>query len=816
MKLRSYPWLFLTLLCFFSPEIFAVPNIFTVPQGDASMIFLNAIFGTMGNVLTGTVTQTTPLGVVLSYFNNAILVLGGIVVLYSVVVSTLNTAHDGEMLGKKWNSIWIPVRAAFGFALLLPTKAGYAIIQILVMWFIIQGVGAADYLWKNTIKTLYQNSAYGSQHNPQNIGPNILNAANMIFVSEVCAMALSQSNLCNGTYSAQAYLTNNNKDYIYFFGLSNKKTTIKPDCLKAGIKYICGSSGIRLLGSTQVQTSMKTNLDNLVKNIYSGSGYGSVVTYWQQYKQNGGISPDEVTAVEQNIQQAAATYLASVAYMVNDDHLTNPFNNGNNTAFTGGWMTAGSFFVAMTQLGSANLSFGIVAPTPQPPQFSVFATLWGTPSGDNSNYQQIMTALQVAYNSTCFGSGVSTAAQTTLQYCIPPTLDNLNPGSGSGDSGNQFSGGGATGGGISTTSTTTSGPNIVLQIAPPALNTPVASIVLKPVIEMVNAALLGQWSTLLINGSGIVAPILIPGIILTSGNRGASQNYFKNILESNPLPPLMSWGYNLLTAVSDIFSALLLGIFIFGLFANLCNCFNPVGYAFSTALAILIPFIALIVGGIWLYGSIITYYIPMVPYIIFTLGAIAWLILVIEAMVAAPIMALGILHPEGRHDVFGHSGAGLMILTNVFLRPSLMIVGFWASFMMISIVGQIVNAGFLYAVYNIAISTAGGSKTASGALVGYVTLWGALSFIGIYILMILIAFNKAFSLMYILPDRILRWIGGSPEDSGIAHELQSMKQGYEKQTQDASGAGKGSTAGVRQLAQAKEKNKDEDGGSLNF
>ena len=130
-------------LLLISQDLFAESNIFTIPQSDLSMKLLNHVFGTVGTIVTGFVSQTA-LTNVLKYFNNACLVLGGILILYSLIVSTINTAHDGEMLGKKWNSVWIPIRAALGFGLLLPTKATLVVIQVFVIWVVVQGVGAAD------------------------------------------------------------------------------------------------------------------------------------------------------------------------------------------------------------------------------------------------------------------------------------------------------------------------------------------------------------------------------------------------------------------------------------------------------------------------------------------------------------------------------------------------------------------------------------------------------------------------------------------------------------------------------------------------
>lgn len=49
-------------------------------------------------------------------------------------------------------------------------------------------------------------------------------------------------------------------------------------------------------------------------------------------------------------------------------------------------------------------------------------------------------------------------------------------------------------------------------------------------------------------------------------------------------------------------------------------------------------------------GVLFALIIPLTPFILFWAGKIAWLLLVIEALIAAPIVALGIVYPQG-HEV---------------------------------------------------------------------------------------------------------------------------------------------------------------------
>ena len=117
-----------------APTIALADSIFKPYPNDLSITYLSFIFGNVeGTAITGGGFQT--LKTVLTSFNMTVLTLGAIIVIYSLLVSTVNTAHDGEMLGREWSSVWIPIRTAMGFALLLPVKGStsYSVIQVFVM-----------------------------------------------------------------------------------------------------------------------------------------------------------------------------------------------------------------------------------------------------------------------------------------------------------------------------------------------------------------------------------------------------------------------------------------------------------------------------------------------------------------------------------------------------------------------------------------------------------------------------------------------------------------------------------------------------------
>ena len=70
---------------------------------------------------------------------------------YVIGGGAVNTAASGQMLGKSWSSIWLPIRFATASGLLLQAKGGYAIIQIAVIYLIMAASTAGTAVYRLTV-----------------------------------------------------------------------------------------------------------------------------------------------------------------------------------------------------------------------------------------------------------------------------------------------------------------------------------------------------------------------------------------------------------------------------------------------------------------------------------------------------------------------------------------------------------------------------------------------------------------------------------------------------------------------------------------
>ena len=127
-----------------------------------------------------------------------------------------------------------------------------------------------------------------------------------------------------------------------------------------------------------------------------------------------------------------------------------------------------------------------------------------------------------------------------------------------------------------------------------------------------------------------------------------------------------------------------------------------------------------------------------------------------------------------------------MLLLNIMLRPTLMLFGFILAARVYKAVIILVN----YSVMgNFANLNTGSSQ--------YV--WVAI--VAVYGAFILSLSNKCFSLIYVVPDKILRWMGGGPEHTDASQELGQVKgslgKGADTINKIASGYGEREIARLR-------------------
>lgn len=94
--------------------------------------------------------HTTVLTRIIGFTAVGALMLGIITVTYVIIGGAVNTATSGEPLGRNWSSVWLPLRISIGFGMITPAAAGGGVlsaIQILVLKMAIFGSAIGSAGW---------------------------------------------------------------------------------------------------------------------------------------------------------------------------------------------------------------------------------------------------------------------------------------------------------------------------------------------------------------------------------------------------------------------------------------------------------------------------------------------------------------------------------------------------------------------------------------------------------------------------------------------------------------------------------------------
>lgn len=116
-----------------------ISDISTVASGLAGKA-IDQVIGPLGGPMT-------MFGALMQYFNSAALLLGSAVILYILVSGILKTAHESEVLGRQWSSMWVPLRVALALLALAPIHNGYSLAQVSIVAFVKTSSTVTDAMW---------------------------------------------------------------------------------------------------------------------------------------------------------------------------------------------------------------------------------------------------------------------------------------------------------------------------------------------------------------------------------------------------------------------------------------------------------------------------------------------------------------------------------------------------------------------------------------------------------------------------------------------------------------------------------------------
>jgi conjugal transfer/type IV secretion protein DotA/TraY len=187
------------------------------------------------------------------------------------------------------------------------------------------------------------------------------------------------------------------------------------------------------------------------------------------------------------------------------------------------------------------------------------------------------------------------------------------------------------------------------------------------------------------------------------------------------------------------------------------------GFSLRDALAAAGGTITTLIVSMLGLGLILSVYIPLIPVMVWTMAIMNWLLLVIEAVLAAPLFAAAHMNPHGEEEI-GSAGEGYRMLTGLVIRPMLMVIAVFISIGLCNAMAGFVNDVFMPMV----------AGAQAGSVVGLTKYVGI---VAVYVLLMMGLTHACFALVHWLPDRVMLWLGRSVAGLGGSERIEGEVRG---------------------------------------
>ena len=738
---------------------------------DKSVQMLNHIFGDVINKLAldgdieGVNETSNILASMFSVFNSSVLVIGSIIITYIAIIGVIHTANDGVALGRKWSSLWVPVRLVFSALMLLPTTSGYSMIQLFVFMIALWGAGAANSTYKSGIETgLFNPEALVKDIGNKKDTYNLMPLATAYLENAYCAK------LVNNHYSgAQVRILDLNtpdltipatngekrKTNTYQFKDRNNSTNI------AGGAAVCGTISISEFvspGSVGNMTDAEVFMLALDKEVTDAKNQ----VLRQQMFQNidAWVASDEefpvsatseswnklnISKLYQIVEQSENSISGMVKTKANeylnvtvdadgrmssDGKMKNALNSMVTSLTAEGWSMAGGWFQRLGTVRSRlNSIFEAPTGTASKP------TLDGLGKGD--------TAHQVA----------------TMYSSVSVKINKLKE---------QYLG-----------SSPSSGPSqgAMENLVPSAesmLKEPSLVGILNTLQAKLNNWLNGMMKSF-INALVGADPISNPFVSWACGASseiGGSLNRMKCVGDGLSSVQGILYAAEFRVKATNLTAKVAVAGWEGFPGAQYVSNVEPVGVAIDYFLAgIVLPIIEKVSKWIGILAFYFGVFLPALPYITFFTVVIGWVLSVIQTSLVAPIWML--MHMQPEQSFVGSQRQGYLMLMSLFVRPMLALIGLFAAILVSDPVINYVTDAFFS--MREALIGSGGTAATLGQF------WQTFWWIGLYAAVLLPILYMIFGLAQTMPDEILRWVGGgigslgeTTANSGIVGAMDSF------------------------------------------
>jgi hypothetical protein len=163
-------------------------------------------------------------------------------------------------------------------------------------------------------------------------------------------------------------------------------------------------------------------------------------------------------------------------------------------------------------------------------------------------------------------------------------------------------------------------------------------------------------------------------------------------------------------------------------------------------------------------------FLPSLPYTIFIVAVVGWILAVLQSIIAAPLWA--VMHMTPDRTFIGGQTQGYLLLLSLFIRPALIILGLFSAMMVANpVIGYIAKAFWAMRDANV---------TSAESLGWFIEFLQWKNWLIVYGFVLLPVVYMIFGLSQTLPDTVLRWIGAGISSMGETQASDVMRSNSEK------------------------------------
>lgn len=667
------------------------------PPGDASMkVFGYIIDQHLSNPFTALGPPNTLFGKLFLTLNAFVFLVGVIFASYGIGAGIVQTAHEGQVLGRRMSAIWMPIRMVTGIAGLIPFFGGFSLAQAVMMLSALLGIGLANYGWKQVLDNF---DSFSGMVRPS-IGEGVqsksaLGLAYGVFSSELCRVAYEDMISGNavddseklyghskgtGMLSIQAVTGYGKRtsgdltdDFCGRMEVSSTKPNLDTNTHRGTVSFGFTVGSVNYSG---ISTAIKNGMFSATSSLATGVAPLASTWYtgWKAARKNGTPVPALPTTA---IEAAAVTFSTTLG-----EHGKGAVPGEGAVSAAAkeqmgryGWFGAGAWFSTLAEGQTAitdafkSVEYNLVDPTELMVEGKVsYPDMVADPMAAYLKLLQerastggrVTDSFAQAWSSASkWGTGMPTGNESVGQSLVREMIESVGSGSGGGTDFN---------------------PIIMLK------NT--GDYVMAAVQAVYFGGALMDYVPAVRSAKMVGA---VKGLLSKSGEKlklGASESAADN----NP------W-----------------------------------------------DLVKMLMGAMFVVGALMSLYIPFIPFVSWMGGLIQYVTIFFEGLVAAPIWAFSHLDADGE-GMGQRAERGYIFILNMLFRPFLMILGFVLASGLLVVLGTFQAAMFIPAMANVQ----GNSLTGAASIV---------MLLGVFVILNITMIHGLFNLITLIPDQVLGWVG---------------------------------------------------------